>query len=73
MVKAEKLLQKLKQYEGDAYDGGIGCDWYQTIGEDFKRYVQECVEEEKSITMTGFVKRIDRCADDMLQKGDEQQ
>ncbi|CAM3805108.1 hypothetical protein ABER99_21445 [Paenibacillus glucanolyticus] len=59
---AEKLLEKLEAYEQSAYDGGFGQDWLSDIGEGFKFYVQECIQQGKSVTIAGFVKYIDNMA-----------
>ncbi|MBV6717263.1 hypothetical protein [Paenibacillus chitinolyticus] len=63
-MKAEKLLEKLEAYEQSAYGGGYGADWLAEIGEGFKFYVRDCIEQGKSVTMSGFVNRIDRMAID---------
>lgn len=61
-MKAEKLLEKLEAYEQIAYDGGFGEDWLVEIGEGFKFYVRDCIEQGKSVTMVGFIKKIDEMA-----------
>lgn len=52
------ILSKLESYEKLAYDGGIGSDWLATIGETLKLYVEECVSNNKNITMSGFLKKV---------------
>ncbi|WP_064199036.1 hypothetical protein [Brevibacillus brevis] len=66
-MKAEKLLEKLEKYEQAAYDGSCGEDWYIGIGEGFKLYVRDCIENDNSVTISGFVKWIDNLAETIIE------
>lgn len=61
-MKAEQLLEKLEAYEQSAYDEGFGMDWTSDIGEGFKFYVKDCIAQGKTITIAGFVRRINEMA-----------
>ena len=56
---SKKLLDKLEGYEQQAYDGGYGSDWLESIGEGFKFYIQACVDKNIKPTVKGFEKYID--------------
>jgi len=60
MIK--KLLDKLERYEQQAYDGGYGSDWLEKVGEEFKFYIQKCVDSNIKPTIKGFEKYIDNIA-----------
>lgn len=62
MLKTEKLLRKLESYEQKAYDGGFGSDWLSEIGEGFKFYVEDCVDNKKRLSISGFVEWIENRA-----------
>ncbi|MGU3472422.1 hypothetical protein ACLBWT_14905 [Paenibacillus sp. D51F] len=66
-MKAQKLLDKLESYEQEAYDAAMGTDWLEAIGEGFKFYVRQCVEQGESVTMAGFVKYVDAMAREKLE------
>lgn len=59
---SKKLLDKLEKYEQQAYNGGYGQDWLEQIGEGFKFYIRDCVNENKKPTIKGFEKYIDNIA-----------
>jgi len=56
---SKRLLDKLEKYEQEAYEGGYGSDWLTDIGEGFKFYVEQCVQNNESVTIKGFEKYID--------------
>lgn len=62
MMTAQNILAKLEAYEDSAYEGGIGVDWLAEIGEGFKYYVRECIENDVPVSMQGFYKKIDQMA-----------
>ncbi|MBY9081224.1 hypothetical protein KIH86_24050 [Paenibacillus sp. HN-1] len=71
-MKADLLLKKLETYEASAYEGACGENWLVGIGEGFKFFVQECIDQNKRITITGFVRKIDEMASKMLVEGDSE-
>jgi len=56
---SKKLLEKLEKYENEAYKSASGVDWLEIIGEGFKFYIKECVNDNKIATIKGFEKYID--------------
>jgi len=61
-VQAEKLLEKLERYEQQAYDGGFGSDWLEEIGEGFRFYVADCIDNKRRMSISGFAAWIDEMA-----------
>ena len=66
-MKAEKLLIKLESYEQEAYNAAMGTDWLEAIGEGFKFYVKQCVEQGTAVTMAGFERYVDAMAREKLE------
>ena len=57
---SKKLLQKLEIYERMAYSGAYGDEWLEAVGEGFKFYVRDCVENNKRVTIKGFERYLDK-------------
>lgn len=55
----ERLLKKLETYEKNAYAGGFGADWLESVGEGFKFYIQRCVASGEIPSIAGFEGYID--------------
>lgn len=53
------LLEKLETYEQIAYNGGYGDEWIESIGEGFKFYIQNCVNDNIRPTIKGFENYLD--------------
>lgn len=66
-MKPEKLLETLEKYEQAAYGDEFlgGAAWLERIGEGFKLYVQHCVENKSRVTISGFVRYIDKMAEEL--------
>jgi len=56
---SKRLLDKLEKYEQEAYNAGCGADWLTDIGEGFKFYVEQCIQNNQATTIRGFEKYID--------------
>lgn len=56
---AKRLLRKLEKYEQEAYDGAFGDEWLSDLGEGIKFYVENCVEQNKKMSINGLEKHID--------------
>ncbi|KQN96999.1 hypothetical protein [Paenibacillus sp. Leaf72] len=65
-MKAEKFLEKLEEFEQQAYNEGIGMDWLADIGEGLKFYVRDCIKQGKSVSMDGFICKIEQMAKEKL-------
>lgn len=66
-MKSQKLLEKLEAYEQEAYDAAMGTDWLEAVGEGFKFYVQQCVNQGKRVTISGFENYLDDMAREKLE------
>lgn len=56
---SKELLKKLERYEQDAYNGGYGGDWLESVGEGFRFYVEDCVKNNRRVTIKGFERYLD--------------
>lgn len=56
---SKQLLSKLIRYEEEAYQGGYGSDWLESIGEGFRQYLEQCEERGERSTIKGFEQYID--------------
>lgn len=61
---SQKYLDKLEEYEQLAYDGSFGDEWLETVGEGFKFYMRDCVDEGAKPTISGFMKYLNEKAKD---------
>lgn len=66
---SKALLEKLERYEEEAYDGGFGQDWMESIGEGFKFYLADCQKNKKRATIAGFERYIDSLHEKALKEG----
>lgn len=64
-VSAKKEAEKLEGYEQSAYDGGVGSDWLERIGENLKYYFIYCSSESVAPSLAGFMRVVDKEAKEM--------
>lgn len=56
---ARKSLERLDEYQENAYACGSGVDWQAHIGDNLSRYLGHCADVGVKATMSGFLRWID--------------
>ena len=62
---AERIRKKLERYEQESYNDGCGADWLSEIGEGIKFHAEDCIKQNKSMTL----KSLENYIDDLYKNG----
>lgn len=54
-MKASWIEKKLEAWEEIAFSQSWGSDWLEQIGEGFKFYARACADENRRMSISGFM------------------